>query len=119
MNILNAEAYKVFNDTENDNWITANSINTNFWIQIKCPERVRIYKIKLRGLKLRGSGTTNDKILFNWKWQGSNDGTEWININEYNNSLIGYEIFDFIVSSSISYSYYRIFVNKAETTIQV
>src|SRR5271165_2936590 len=99
------EAYKVFNDTEHNNWITANSVNTNFWIQIKCPERVRIYKIKLRGLNLTGSGKTNDKILFNWKWQESNDGTDWININEYNNSLIGYEILDIIVSGPVSYSY--------------
>src|SRR5579863_1828180 len=113
---LECEAYKVFNDDENNNWITADGINTNFWIQIKCPERVKIYKIKLRGLKLRGSGITNDKILFNWKWQGSNDGTDWININEYNKSLIGYEILEFIVSWSVSYSYYRIFVDNAETT---
>ena len=38
-----AEAYNVFNDNANNNWITAEGVNTNFWIQIKCPEKVRIY----------------------------------------------------------------------------
>jgi hypothetical protein len=111
-----AEAYKVFNDDNDSNWITANNINTDFWIQIQCPERIRIYKIKLRGLKLRGrNGIINDKVLFNWKWQGSNDGTNWISIYEDNNSMIGYEILDVLVNCSLPYSYYRIFVNKAET----
>ena len=51
---------------------------------------------------MRGSGIATDKISFNWIWQGSNDGTDWININEF-------------VNCSAKYSYYRIFVNKAET----
>jgi len=109
-----AGAYNVFNDNEHSNWITADGVNTNFWIQIKCPERVKIYKIKLRGLKLRGSGIATDKISFNWIWQGSNDGTDWININEFDNS-IGYEICEIPVNCSAKYSHYRIFVNKAET----
>src|SRR5271169_5265461 len=38
------EAYNVFNDNKYSNWVTAvGGINTNFWIQIKCPERVKIY----------------------------------------------------------------------------
>jgi len=111
-----ANAYHVFNNYEDWDWITADAVNTNFWIQIKCPEKVRIYKIRVRGLKLRNSnGIINEKTLFNWKWQGSNDGSDWTTINEFNNSLIGNEIQDFLVSSSAAYYYYRIFVNKAET----
>jgi hypothetical protein len=72
--------------------------------------------MKVRGLELRDSnGIINDKILFNWKWQGSNDGTDWININEFADSQIGNEIFEVSVNCSVAYSYYRIFVNKAET----
>ena len=44
-------------------WMTDN-INTNFWIQIKCPVKTRIYKIALRGL----DSTTNTRaITYNWK----------------------------------------------------
>ena len=111
-----SEAYHVFNDNENGDWTTADSVNTNFWIQIKCPEKVKVYKIKLCGSKMRNSnGIINDKILFNWKWQGSNDGSNWTTLNEYNDTMIGNEIVEVIVSAS-AYYYYRIFVNKAETT---
>jgi hypothetical protein len=113
---LEAYAYNVFNDDNDRDWITADDVNTNFWIQIKCPERVRVYKIKVRGLKLQDSnGIIKDKILFNWKWQGSNDGTDWTTINDFAASMIGYEILDVYVNSAVAYYYYRIFVNKAET----
>ena len=112
-----AEAYHVFNDNEDMVigllWI---AVNTNFWIQVKCPEKVKVYKIKLSGLIVwENNGIINDKILFNWKWQGSNDGSNWTTLNEYNDTMIGNEIVEVIVSAS-AYYYYRIFVNKAETT---
>ena len=112
--LYTTKAYYVFNHRADADWVPAN--NTNFWIQIKCPEPVRIYKIKLRGLKLRNSdGIINEKYLFNWKWQGSNDGTDWININEFDDTMIGYDFFDVPLYCSVAYSHYRIFVNKAET----
>src|SRR5208282_3567591 len=113
------EAYKVFNDDGDSNWIIGDSINTNIWIQVQCPEKIRIYKIKLRGLKLQNKNVIiiNKDVLFNWKWQGSNDGTNWTNINEFDNSMIGYEMCEVQVNCSAKYSYYRIFVNKAETGI--
>ena len=111
------EAYCVFNNDEDGEWATADTINTNFWIQIKCPEKVTVYKIKLCGLTMRDrNGIINDKILFNWKWLGSNDGINWTTINEYNDTMIGNEIVEVIVNASALYYYYRIFVNKAETT---
>ena len=113
---LECEAYKVFNDDKDSSWITEAGVNTDFWIQIQCPEKIKIYKLKLRGLKLRGNVTIlNNKVLFNWKWQGSNDGINWINLNEFIDSEIGNEIFEVPVKCSAGYSYYRIYVNKAET----
>ena len=70
----------------------------------------------MRRLTLRDSnGIINDKISFNWKWQGSNDGTDWTNLNEFAESMIGNEIMDVPVNTSVAYSYYRIFINKADT----
>ena len=40
-------AFSVFSN-EKINWLT-NNVNTNFWIQKKCPEKTIIYKIALRG----------------------------------------------------------------------
>ena len=112
-----AEAFHVFNDNENGDWTTADSVNTNFWIQVKCPEKVKVYKIKLCGLIMYdNNGIINDKILYNWKWEGSNDGSKWTTLNEYNDTMIGNEVVEVIVNASTAYCYYRIFVNKAETT---
>src|SRR5271155_5229763 len=109
-----SQAYNVSNDNQDCDWITVHE-KTNFWIQIKCPEKVRIYKIRVRGLTLRDSnGIIKDKISFNWKWQGSNDGSDWTNINEFAESMIGNEILDVPVNCSAAYLYYRIFVNKAD-----
>src|SRR5271156_1507317 len=100
---LESAAYNVFNDNNDCDWITDGE-NTNFWIQIKCPERVRICKIRVRGLTLRGAnGIINDKILFNWKWEGSNDGTDWSTINEFADSMIGNEILDVPVKNTVAY----------------
>ena len=114
------EAYHVFNDNEDSNylgdWTTVDTVPTSFWIQVKCPEKVKVYKIKLSGLLVwENNGNINDKIVSNWKWQGSNDGSNWTTLNEYNDTVVGNEIVEFIVSAS-AYYYYRIFVNKAETT---
>ena len=112
------EAYHVFSDSGDykGDWTTVDSVSTNFWIQIKCPEKVKVYKIKLCGLLVwDSSGIKNDKILSNWKWQGSNDGSNWTTLNDYNDTVMGNEIVEVIVTA-VSYSYYRIFVTKAETT---
>ena len=106
------EVYKMFNDDVNSSWVPQLVENESFWIQIQCPEKIRIYKIKLRVVESDYNGIIKrDKLLFSWKWQGSNDGTNWININEFDNFTIGYEIVEVQVKC-FSYSYYRIFVSK-------
>jgi len=78
---------------------------------------VKVHKIKLCGLLVwDSSGIRNDKILSNWKWQGSNDGSNWTTLNEYNDTMIGNEIIEVTVNASTAHYYYRIFVNEAETT---
>lgn len=59
--------YKVFNPTRNTQWRVANdvqgeSVATNFWIQIDCPEDVRIYKFSIK--------YPEDVVLVRWKILG-------------------------------------------------
>lgn len=54
-------ACNVFNST--GEWVS--EVNENFWIQIRCPEAVRIHKFAIKGVQ---TGTIRD-----WKLQASND----------------------------------------------
>ena len=61
----NKHAFNVFSYKSTE-WIT-NNVNTSFWIQIPCPESVKIYKFALRR---QNSGTD---LIYKWKLQGSNN----------------------------------------------
>jgi len=51
------------------------------WIQVKCPEAVRLHKFVLRG---RRSGV--DRI-YSWQLEASDDAIKWETL--YNNTFIG------------------------------
>ena len=50
-------------------WATDGETN-NFYLQIQCPEMVRVWRVALRGRD------SNTQIIFNWNVQGSTDGEE-------------------------------------------
>jgi len=97
------EAYNVFNALGQD-WLSAD--RENFWIQIMCPERVRIHKFALKGVQ----GST----INNWKLQatgsGSN-GTEWHTL--FDGDGIDQSFNFFYINPPIKYSTYRIWINDA------
>jgi hypothetical protein len=97
------EACNVFNATGQD-WLSADK--ENFWIQIICPERVRVHKFALKGVQ---SSTIN-----NWKLQatGSN-GTEWHDLFYGENVVIDQTLNFFYINPPIKYSTYRIWINNA------
>lgn len=88
-------------------WLSA--VNTDFWIQVRCPERVRIHKFAVKGTK-----TSTIRV---WKLQATNDEITWDDIfdNEFDgNSAVIDEGHSFHESESlIQYQTYRIFVINA------
>ena len=56
------EAYRVFNNIGNTEWRVEGTNVENVWISIRCPARVKIYRISIKAAE-------NTKIL-NWKVHG-------------------------------------------------
>ena len=102
-----SSAYNVFLNSRYGEWCTNGVIN-DFWIQLHCPERIRIHKFSLRGKR---SGTER---IYDWKFQGSNDTDVWDDLHTETNALIGNTISFYNVSTSTEYSNFRIFVVDAE-----
>src|SRR2546425_988462 len=89
-------------------WIT-NGVNQNFWIQIQCPEKIKIWKFSLRG---KDSG---QDYIYKWTLQGrdTNEFTTWDNIYITENDPINNIIRYFNVTPRKEYFIYRIFVHEA------
>jgi hypothetical protein len=102
-------AYNVFSII--GEWISQEK--TSFWIQLKCPEPVRIHKIALRGVR---SG-----VIRNWLLQASNDNDDAYEIL-YDNYMDTGNTESCIDSSLIivendsihKYSTYRIWVHNSD-----
>mgnify|MGYP001558843433 CR=1 FL=1 len=90
-------------------WATA-SFSTNFWIKIKCPELVRVWRIALSGRNSAG------ERIYNWKFQGSIDDITWDDLYVAPSTFLGYTNQLFNISTTSSYNYYRIYANQGETT---
>jgi hypothetical protein len=101
--IARSEAFNVFNSSGAE-WLSAD--NRSFWIEINCPEPVRIYKIALRG------GSTG--LIRNWILQGSKDGDTWENLYETSNLIGRNQLIITEIDSLEKYSTYRIWVNNAD-----
>jgi hypothetical protein len=102
------QAYNAFTYKKNE-WIT-NGVNRNFWIQIQCPEGIKIWRFALRG---KGSG---QDCIYKWRLQGKNNNeyTNWNDIYTANNDPINNVMKYFDVSPNEGYINYRIFVEEAE-----
>jgi len=74
------------------------------WIQVKCPEAVRLHKFLLRG---RRSGT--DRI-YSWRLEASNDAINWGTSYNTNNTFIGNTTQFFTTSISPLCKLYKITV---------
>ena len=88
-------------------WLSA--VNTNFWIQVRCPEKVRLHKFALRGVPTG--------IIRNWKLQACNDDTTWNdvydNVDDGNGVFINESLSFHECESLIKYQSYRIFIVNA------
>jgi len=109
------KAHNVFNSRKSE-WY--NVSDTEFWIQLQCPEPIRIHKFALRGNRANK--------LYNWKVQARNEYNVWDDLylyigyivglgeNTYNNKFIDDTVSVFNVNSSMGYIYYKILVTYAE-----
>jgi len=90
-------------------WTTTET--SNFWIQIKCPDLVRVWKIALRGRD------SNTQRIYNWRLEGSTDGQNYTALLEPPNpSYIGNELEYYLIETEDKYNIYRLFCLEAEPT---
>src|SRR5580698_2702242 len=96
------KAFNVFNSRKSE-WLS--SENENTWIQLKCPEPIRVHKFALKG----------NSQIYSWKLQARNEYNMWGDLHVETNKFIGADsVSIFNVNPSIAYIYFRIFVLKAE-----
>ena len=90
------------------NWM-ANGETKDFWIQIECPDLVRLWRISLRGLH------TNTQRIYRWKLEGSVDGTTFSILHEAANlTFLGNEIRFFPIDTTEKFKIFRLFCLEAE-----
>ena len=101
-------AYKAFR-SGNTEWITA-GVTANFWIKIKCLEAIKVWKFILTGRR-----NDSPEQIRNWRFEGSNDDSDWTVLRSENSFTISSAAHQFNVENNTnSYQYYRIFVLEAQ-----
>ena len=89
-------------------WVSNNETR-NFWIQVKCPDLVRVWKIALRG---RG---TNTQRIYIWQLEASTDGENFVTLREAPTpTYLGNEVQQFEVDTVCKYNCYRLLCLEAE-----
>jgi len=85
-------------------WATL-GVNGNFWIKIQCPHPIFVSK-----MQLRGRIQSPDETLDNWRFEGSDDNTNW-DVLYSSTQSIGNQVYEFVINShpTTAYLCYRIF----------
>jgi len=89
-------------------WMCTNETR-NFWIQVKCPDLVRVCKIALRGRQ------TNTQRIYRWQLEASTDGEIFLSLfRAPNPTYLGNEVQQFEVDTVHKYNCYRLLCLGAE-----
>jgi len=89
-------------------WVSNNE-RRNFWIQVKCPDLVRIWKIALGGRE------TNTQRIYRWQLEASTDGEIFLTLfSAPNPTYLENEVQQFEVDTVRKYNCYRLFCLEAE-----
>ena len=89
--------------------LKTNGETLNFWIQIQCPDLVKLWRIALRG---RDSSTNR---IYKWRLEGSTNEDTFTTLYEAPNpTFIGSEVRYFPIETSDSFNSYRLFCLEAE-----
>ena len=67
-------------DGQNGSWLSS---TTTGWLQIKCPEQVKIWRIALKARSIR------DRDITQWMLSASNDGSNFTNLLTSSTALLG------------------------------
>ncbi len=102
------QAYEAFNNLKSDNsWAM---MNTAGWLQIQCPDQVRIWRVALKARSFNGKNITS------WSITASNDGLTFETLLTSTSILLGTatkpSFFDF--NTSPAYQYYRFNISTSE-----
>ena len=89
-------------------WVSNNETR-NFWIQVKCPELVRIWKIALRGRE------SNTQRIYKWQLEVSTDDVNFATLFlAPNPTHLANELQQFEVDTVHKYNCYRLLCLEAE-----
>jgi hypothetical protein len=87
-------------------WLS--SVNTNVWIQVRCPEKVRLHKFAVKG-------TCTIRL---WKFQATNNDLTWDdiydNVDDGGGILINESLSFHECETLIKYESYRLFIVNAD-----
>jgi hypothetical protein len=106
-------AYKAFAINNASEWTVGEGVTSNFWIQIELPDIIQVHKFALRNK--RSSGGSDIK---NWVFQGSINGSLFVDLFTAENTPLGNEVrfysLDINVGNPSGYKIYRLFVKSSE-----
>lgn len=108
---------KAFDGSVTTKWFTGDSYGPPFWIQVKCRDAAA-----LDGYSITSGNDMPDRDPRNWTLQGSNDGTNWTQLDSRFNVDFPErrQTLSFSFSNSTAYLYYRFnFQNNAGNTLQL
>jgi len=91
-------------------WVTKGETR-NFWLQINCPDLVRLWRIALRGRD------TNEERIYKWRLETSTDGELFTTLFEPPNpTYLGNEVRFFPIETTNKFHIFRLFCLEAEPT---
>jgi hypothetical protein len=99
-------------DGANGSWVTP---NTTGWLQIKCPERVKIWRIALKARKIDGRDITA------WYLSASIDGTSFTTLINSTIALLGFATAPTFIDipTNNAYQYYRLNITASTGSADV
>lgn len=103
-----AAPYYAFDGKDSTFWLS-NEGNAPWWLRISLPKatEVRKYSIKNRADNYVSMPTS-------WKFQGSNDGNTWVDIeSRTNSSNTPGLVLEFTLSTPVTYPHYRLLISTA------
>jgi type II secretory pathway pseudopilin PulG len=106
------EYWYVFNDIADNGWIANNRITESpQWIQYKFTNKVAVNKYTITSR----NQTSFTNYPVDWQFKGSNDGSNWVVLDERNGQFFGTgDKNSYIFTNDKAYQYYRLYITKCE-----
>jgi len=87
----------------------SNGERRNFWMQITCPDMVRVWKVVLRGRE------TNTQRIYRWKIEGSTDRENYTTLYEPPDPTpLGNTVKQSVIDTRDKFNHFRLFCIQAE-----